>query len=154
MDTKTAGALHRRWPGVRKQYRALAAGVASEDSYDIRCPIGPVDHDRLGRVHAASPTGKPAHSIARVLQRRSDSTVFEVDLRTGRPHQIRIHLASIGHPLVGDPLYASGGIPKPDRPGLPGDTGYFLHANRLIFEHPLSGKSLDLPAPIPEMLRV
>ena len=153
MDTKTASTLHRCWPKVHKQYQALAIGVALVDDYDIRCPIGPVDHGRLGTVYAASPTGKAAQSLARVLQRHSDSTIFEVDLMTGRPHQIRIHLASIGHPLVGDPLYAPGGVPKPDRPGLPGDTGYSLHAKRLIFEHPLSRKLLDLSAPIPESLQ-
>jgi 23S rRNA pseudouridine1911/1915/1917 synthase len=73
---------------------------------------------------------------------------------TGRPHQIRIHLASIGHPLVGDPLYAAGGVPKPVGPGLPGDTGYFLHAKRLTFEHPMSGEQLDLSAPIPKLMRL
>ncbi len=150
MDTKTASVLHRRWSQVHKQYEAFASGVAIEDEYDIRCPIGLVNHERLGRVHAASITGKSARSLARVLQRHSDSTVFEVDLKTGRPHQIRIHLASIGHPLVGDPLYIKGGIPKPVQPGLPGDMGYFLHAKRLIFEHPLSGTLLDLVAPIPK----
>ena len=92
MDTKTASTLHRRWPKVLKQYQALSAGVARGTGSDIRCPIGPVDHDRLGKVHAASPMGKSARSLARVLQRRLDSTIFEVDLMTRtsppNPHPI------------------------------------------------------------------
>jgi len=153
MNTQTASTLHRRWPKVEKQYLALGSLVASQDEYDIRSPIGMHEHGRLGKVHAASPTGKPARSVARALQRRSNSTLFEVDLHTGRPHQIRIHLAFIGHPLLGDPLYASGGHPKLDQPGLPGETGYCLHAKRLRFEHPVSGRPLELTAPIPDILR-
>lgn len=152
-DRQTANTLSRNWPQVRKQYQALASGVASQDSYDIQVPIGPVPHPRLGDVHAASPSGKPAHSIARVLERRADSTLFEVDLLTGRPHQIRIHLASIGHPLVSDPLYAPGGQPLIDEPGLPGDSGYHLHAKRVDLVHPVTREKLTLNAPLPESLR-
>ena len=151
LDSRTAATLHRQWPQVRKQYLALGSRVASQDTYDIRVPIGRHEHPRLGHVHAASVTGKPARSIARTLQRRSSTTVFEVDLLTGRPHQIRIHLAYIGHPLEGDPLYAAGGQPKVDQPGLPGDGGYWLHAKRLVFTHPLSGEQLDLKSPLPDI---
>lgn len=153
LNSQAASTLSRRWPQVHKLYVALGSGVASQEAYDIRAPIGEYEHPRLGRVHAANVTGKPARSIARPLQRRANTTVFEVDLLTGRPHQIRIHLAFIGHPLEGDPLYAAGGQPSVDRPGLPGDPGYWLHARRLIFEHPLSGEQLDLTSPLPESLR-
>ncbi len=139
---------------VLKTYRALASGVAVPDLFDIRTPIGPVPFTPLGTLHAASAGGKPSHSVARVLERRADTTLFEVDIFTGRPHQIRIHLASVGHPLVGDPLYAPGGGPLPDLPGLPGDGGYLLHAERLRFTHPLTGAPLDLRAPIPAPLSV
>jgi 23S rRNA pseudouridine1911/1915/1917 synthase len=105
-------------------------------------------------VFAANPQGKSARSVARVVQKRSNTTVFEVDLHTGRPHQIRIHLASIGHPLEGDPLYAPGGLPKTDHPGLPGDPGYWLHAQRITFTHPSSNKSMELTAPPPDILRI
>lgn len=151
-NTQSAAILSQRWPEVRKHYHALAAGVASQAIYDIQMPIGPQHHPRMGAVHAASASGKPAHSVARPLQRRADTTVFEVELLTGRPHQIRIHLAFIGHPLVGDPLYAPGGLPRPDNPGLPGDAGYFLHARRLQFSHPRTGQRLDVTAPLPEIL--
>lgn len=153
LNSQAASTLSRRWPQVRKQYLALGSQVASQDTYEIRAPIGEHAHPRLGLVHAASITGKPARSIARTLQRRANTTVFEVDLLTGRPHQIRIHLAFIGHPLEGDPLYADGGQPKVDEPGLPGDAGYWLHARRLVFEHPISGEQLDLTSPPPEILR-
>ncbi len=108
-DSQTAAILCRDWAQVHKQYEALATGVAAQESYEHQVPIGPVPQPRLGTVHAASPSGKPAHSVARVIERRAEVTAFEVDLLTGRPHQIRIHLASIGHPLVGDPLYAAAG---------------------------------------------
>jgi 23S rRNA pseudouridine1911/1915/1917 synthase len=148
-----ASRLSQNWSKVQKQYRALSCSVASEECYDIRSPIGKLEHPRLGTVYAASETGKPSRSVARVLERRPESTLFEVDLHSGRPHQIRIHLAYIGHPLLGDPLYASGGQPLLDQPGLPGDSGYWLHANRLVFDHPITGERIELDAPLPTSLR-
>ncbi len=152
LNPETASALSRRWPQVHKQYQALGSHVAQEDLYDIQTPIGPQPHPRLGQVHAANAAGKPARSIARTLERRNNTTVFEVDLLTGRPHQIRIHLACVGHPLEGDPLYAIGGQPKLADPGLPGDAGYWLHAKRIVFEHPVTRAELELNAPLPEIL--
>jgi 23S rRNA pseudouridine1911/1915/1917 synthase len=77
------------------------------------------------------------------------TTTFEVSLKSGRPHQIRIHLASIGHPLVGDPLYGLTGLPLENLPGLPGDGGYFLHAQFLKFQHPVTGEQINLEAALP-----
>jgi 23S rRNA pseudouridine1911/1915/1917 synthase len=136
---------------VHKTYRALAAGVARCDAYDLDAPIGPVGHPLLGAVHAASASGKPSRSRARVLERRARDTLFEVAIDTGRPHQIRIHLAFAGHPLVGDPLYAVGGLPRDG--ALPGAGGYFLHAERLAFTHPLSGQTVALRVEPPVELR-
>ncbi|HEX5750190.1 MAG TPA: RluA family pseudouridine synthase [Archangium sp.] len=150
-----AAKLSRAWREheVDKRYRALSSGVATEDRYDITAPIGLVAHPRLGMTHGATPGGKASRSLARVLERRTASTLFEVDILTGRPQQIRIHLAAIGHPLEGDPLYAAGGVPHAGQPGLPGDLGYLLHAERLCFVHPLSGERLELRAPVPRELR-
>jgi len=154
--TGAAGAaLSRAWREheVEKVYRALGVGVPEWDSLDIRTPIGPVPHPRLGRVFAASPGGKASRSVATVRERRAGQTLFDVAIHTGRPHQIRIHLAAAGHPLVGDPLYGPGGLPLPGLPGLPGDLGYLLHAWTLHFTHPVTGQAVQVEAPPPEALR-
>jgi 23S rRNA pseudouridine1911/1915/1917 synthase len=100
-------------------------------------------------VWAADPNGKPSKSLAKVITRSTSTTTFEVSLYSGRPHQIRIHLASIGHPLVGDPLYGVTGQPLENLPGLPGDGGYFLHAQFLKFQHPITGEQINLEAALP-----
>lgn len=151
---EAGAALGRAWRDheVKKTYLALASGMAERDEYTISTPIGPVPHPKLGTVYAASEGGKPSLSHARVLQRKATSSVFQVDIQTGRPHQIRIHLAAIGHPLLGDPLYAAGGLPRPDLPGLPGELGYVLHAEQLRLTHPLNGRVVTLRATPPEAL--
>jgi 23S rRNA pseudouridine1911/1915/1917 synthase len=135
---------------VEKEYRALVRGVVPVESLTIDSPIGLVPHPRLGRVHAASPAGRPAVSHVRVLARRGDATLVEVAIPTGRPHQIRIHLAAAGHPLVGDPLYVEGGVPGA-RPALPGEGGYRLHAHRLALAHPVGGRLLLECSPPPDL---
>lgn len=148
---QVAAELTAHWntPRIQKIYRAVAQGVAAQDDYEICTPIGRVPHPLLGLVWAASACGKPSKSVARVLARGAASTIFAVALHSGRPHQIRIHLASIGHPLVGDPLYGCDGRPLADHPGLPGDGGYWLHAQFLNLQHPVSGASLQLEAALP-----
>ena len=131
---------------VKKVYRALAQGVAEQESYEILTAIGRVPHPRMGFVWAANPSGKAAKSLAEVITRTTSTTTFEVTLISGRPHQIRIHLASVGHPLVGDPLYGSGGQPLESLPGLPGDGGYFLRAQSMNFQHPISGEQINIEA--------
>ena len=138
---------------VTKQYLALASGVAAADRFELTAPIGPVPHPLLGSVHAVSATGKPSQTRALVLERRADSTLLRVDLITGRPHQIRIHLAYAGHPLKGDPLYASGGLPIAEGAGLPGDGGYLLHAERLLLLHPISRTPMQIAAMPPAELQ-
>lgn len=147
---QAAARLFADWntPKIEKIYRALAQNVAERDRYEIVTPIGLVPHPLIGSVWAASPGGKASKSVATVLERGTDSTTFAVSLHSGRPHQIRIHLASIGHPLVGDPLYGIGGRPKENLPGLPGDGGYLLHAQYLRFPHPVSREPIELEAPV------
>jgi 23S rRNA pseudouridine1911/1915/1917 synthase len=148
-----ASQLARAWRErtVKKTYRALGAGSPAVEQFVIDAPIGPVPHPLLGTVQAASQRGKPSDSVAVVLERRHDQTLFSVEIATGRPHQIRIHMAYAGHPLVGDPVYEAGGGLKQD-PGRPGDGGYSLHAERLEFVHPLTGERLTLTAPPPDEL--
>jgi 23S rRNA pseudouridine1911/1915/1917 synthase len=148
---QAASNLFTNWntPNIQKIYRALAQSIAQHDAYEILTPIGLVPHPRMGSVWAASPSGKPSKSLAKVIARNPSTTTFEVSLYSGRPHQIRIHLASIGHPLVGDPLYGINGQPLENLPGLPGDGGYFLHAQFLKFHHPISGEQIHLEAALP-----
>jgi 23S rRNA pseudouridine1911/1915/1917 synthase len=148
---------------IQKIYRALAQGIAQHDAYEILTPIGLVPHPLIGLVWAANPSGKPSKSLAKVISRApsstassrtassctSGTTTFEVSLNSGRPHQIRIHLASIGHPLVGDPLYGLSGQPLENLPGLPGDGGYLLHAQFLNFQHPITGEQINFEAALP-----
>ena len=136
--------LMRQWSAkkVGKRYRALAAGLPDWEERTITTPIGPVSHGLLGSIHAATPKGKPSLSQVKVLERRRDSILCDVRIVTGRPHQIRIHLASAGHPLVGDPLYVAGGLPAPNSRALPGDPGYHLHSAELSFRHPCTGHEL------------
>jgi 23S rRNA pseudouridine1911/1915/1917 synthase len=153
---EAASSLSKLWREhkVEKYYKTLASGVAQQDSYEIRAAIGLINHPKLGYVYAANDMsvenkrGKPSASDAKVLERRDSTTLFTVQIFTGRPHQIRIHLAAIGHPLVGDPLYAAGGQLL-ENPGLPGDGGYFLHAQRLVFTHPVSGERVEAKAVVP-----
>jgi 23S rRNA pseudouridine1911/1915/1917 synthase len=148
---QAASSLFANWntPEIQKIYRALAQNIAQHDTYEILTPIGLVPHPLIGSVWAANPSGKPSKSLAKVISRGTSTTTFEVSLNSGRPHQIRIHLASIGHPLVGDPLYGSTGKPLEDLPGLPGDGGYFLHAQFLKFHHPITGEQINLEAALP-----
>ncbi len=148
--------LMRQWSdkAVEKRYRALARGLPEWDTKTITAPIGPVPHPLLGSLHAASAHGKPSLSQVIVLERRADSFLCDVQIATGRPHQIRIHLAAAGHPLVGDPLYLAGGLPAADSRAVPGDPGYHLHAAELRFRHPLTGYELVIECEPPSLLQL
>ena len=136
---------------VVKRYRALVTGVPSHEAFDVDTPIGLVDHPRLGRVYAAVTEGKRSLTHVRVRAARDGQALVEATIPTGRPHQIRIHLAAAGHPLVGDPLYAAGGGLR-SRPALPGECGYRLHAYRLELDHPVTGARVEIECgPPPEL---
>jgi 23S rRNA pseudouridine1911/1915/1917 synthase len=152
--TRTAAAaraIGRAWREGRvlKVYLALVEGEPERDAFAVETPIGRIPHPTLGTVFAASPAGLAARSAVRVLERRQANSLVEVSIETGRPHQIRIHMAACGHPLVGDRLYAAGGGLREGAVALPGDAGYLLHAQRLGFAHPEAGEPVVILCPPP-----
>ncbi|HEY9629555.1 MAG TPA: RluA family pseudouridine synthase [Coleofasciculaceae cyanobacterium] len=142
---------------IQKTYRALVIGISIPDQLTLTYAIGKIPHPILGYIYGATPDGRFAHSECRVLRRNSSSTLLEVTILTGRPHQIRIHLAAAGHPLLGDPLYGVGGIPiyQPEagETAVPGDCGYCLHAYQLSFAHPRTGQPMCIVCPAPVELQ-
>ena len=123
-------------------YRCIVIGNLREDSGTVDAPIGrhPVDRKRM----AVEPrTGRPAVTHWSVLARYRGFTHVECRLETGRTHQIRVHLASVGHPLLGDTVYGS-------RKPWPGLAGQCLHARRLKFIHPSTGRPVELECPLPD----
>jgi 23S rRNA pseudouridine1911/1915/1917 synthase len=144
---------------IRKVYLALASGIAMPDAFTVDAPIGPVPYLRSATVHAYCLEGRPSISHVRVIRRlpEMNAALLEVTIPTGRPHQIRIHLSHAGFPLVGDPLYRSGGIPfnggkDDERPALPGDGGYFLHSWKIRFPHLERGEDVEVVSPPPPIL--
>ena len=127
---------------VSKIYLALVAGHPSPPEADIDAPIGrhPYDRQRMAIVS----TGRPAITRYRVVTSYRRTTLVEARPRTGRTHQIRVHLASVGHPVVGDVVYG--------RP-VEGLSRQFLHAFRLAFIHPASGETIRFTAELPSDLR-
>ncbi len=130
---------------VGREYLALVRGTFDVPRGTIEAPIEP-DPTHPGRRRVA-PGGKPAVTHYRCLRNVPDAGVslLEVTLETGRTHQIRVHLAAIGHPVVGDPWYGRG----PDPIEVP---RLFLHAARLSFDHPRTGERLTFRAPLPPEL--
>jgi len=123
----------------RREYVALVHGVIKEDSGTINAPLGRSPKDR--KKQAIVSDGRAAVTHFTVLKRYQHYTLISCRLETGRTHQIRVHLQSIGHPLVGDPLYG----PKKTIKGH----GQFLHARLLGFKHPVTGEELTFEAPLP-----
>jgi 23S rRNA pseudouridine1911/1915/1917 synthase len=154
-STAGGGLLVRSHRPIHKIYRALVSAGEIPDRFSINQPIGKIAHEQLGYVFGAAADGQFARSDVRVLRRDPESTLVEVTIFTGRPHQIRIHLASAGFPLVGDPLYVVGGIPRPfsgddeTKQPVPGDCGYALHAYRLAFTHPRTQEPMQFSCPCP-----
>jgi 23S rRNA pseudouridine1911/1915/1917 synthase len=128
---------------VTREYAALANGSIEEDR-SIEAPIGrhPVHRTRMAVVVS----GKPAVTHVHVRERFAGATLLTCRLETGRTHQIRVHLASIGHPLIGDPVYAAG------RKSISFQR-QALHAETLVLAHPLSGQAMRWHAPLPQDMR-
>ena len=124
-----------------KTYLAWTSGARLPSSFAARQPIARVPHGPL-TIHAAASQGRPSLTRVRVLRRVAERTLVAAQPITGRPDQIRIHLAAAGAPIVGDPLFGPGGVPKSDAP--PGAGGYLLHSAGLKFTHPQSGARVTL----------
>lgn len=124
----------------KREYVALVHGIVKNDEGTINAPIARSlkDRKKMGIVQG----GRVAITHYRVLERYLNYTLVACRLETGRTHQIRVHMKSIGHPLAGDPLYG----PKKTLAG----TGQYLHARELGFLHPVSGKELLFTAPLPD----
>lgn len=129
---------------VVRKYHAICYGVIKEDTGTINQPIG--RHPTERKKMAINPNGKHAVTHYKVLKRFDKYTYIECELETGRTHQIRVHMASIGHPLLGDEVYSN--IKSPFH--LEGQT---LHAKVLGFKQPTTGEYIETDAPLPEYFR-
>lgn len=129
---------------LRREYLALVHGRVRPAAGRIEAPIG--RHPRHRRRMAVVPGGREAITRYRVIACAGPCSLLQVNLETGRTHQIRVHLSLIKHPLVGDPLY--GGNRAAELP-LQFMQGQALHARRLTFNHPRSGRRLSFTAPLP-----
>ncbi len=129
---------------VNKKYIALVRGIIKEDEATINMPIGRSKVDR--KKMAVDRNGKEAITHFKVLKRYDNYTLLEVKIDTGRTHQIRVHMAEIGHPVIGDEVYSSGKNEFNIK-------GQMLHAKSLDFEHPITGKKMHVEADIPEYFK-
>ena len=126
---------------MKKTYLALVRGVIKENEATIDMPIGRSTKDR--KKMAVTRNGKNAITHFKVLKRYQNYTLLKIKIDTGRTHQIRVHMAEIGHPVIGDYIYSNG---KNEF----GVEGQMLHAKELEFKHPITGKVLHLEAKLPD----
>lgn len=161
---------------IQKKYMAIVSGVMAQDRGTIDLPLGRPDPNEVERwVVPVEEGGYPSVTHFKVLKRFKKNTLVELQLETGRTHQIRIHLAYIGHPIEGDHLYCHGdpfeyrrihGDPRPSLDGSPGPrmetnpeivsdiiNRQALHAFSLTFKHPVTGERLHLEAPLPDDMK-
>lgn len=127
---------------ITRRYHAIVHGNIKEDTGTVNAPIGrhPVDRKKMS---TKAPNGRHAVTHYKVLERFGDYTYIECELETGRTHQIRVHMSSIGHPILGDTVYGPTKCPYK----LQGQT---LHAKILGITHPTTGEYMEFDAPLPE----
>lgn len=126
---------------VQKVYRAVVEGVMKNDQGTVAGAIGrhPIDRKKMAMVKKG---GRTSSSVFKVIERLDGFTYVEVNPKTGRTHQIRVHLSHLGYPIVGDDLYGRKAKKLTDRP--------LLHARRISFDHPASGERISVEAPVPD----
>src|SRR5262245_7835190 len=131
--------------GADRRYLALVRGAVPNDRFEVDAPLR-----RSGaRVRVDATGGRSAATAFEVRERLQHASLLEVEPRTGRTHQIRVHLSAVGHPILGDRRYGGGGQDARalalERP--------FLHAWRIAFDHPITGERIDQEDPLPDDLR-
>ncbi|MDI6796960.1 MAG: RluA family pseudouridine synthase [Desulfatibacillaceae bacterium] len=140
---------------VEKTYLALVFGVPEKDSGIVDMPVG--RHPDQRKKMAAG-KGRQALTLWRVARRFADAALLEIDIHTGRTHQIRVHLAALGHPVIGDSVYAGKKRGKKLPDSVAGKTPFpgrqMLHAFRLSLILPASGKRLVIEAPVPQDMQI
>jgi len=131
---------------LKRQYRAIVLGNINDDSGTVKAPIGrhPTDRKKMAVVQS----GRPAVTHYKVVERYGDYTQLELSLETGRTHQIRVHMAHIGHPVLGDPVY--GRHTKWEAAHSELLCGQCLHAKTLELVHPKTGEHMRFDSPLPE----
>lgn len=133
---------------MTRKYYGIVRGRVKEDDGTVNKPIGrhPMDRKKMSVFHEST-TRKTRNAIThyRVIEYLKEATLVEFTLETGRTHQIRVHMLSINHPLVGDPVYFLGNPNKNKN-----QTGQILHAKTLGFNHPITGEYLEFESPLPE----
>lgn len=140
---ETLTAMFRRHE-VERRYMALVRGVVEHDRFVVDAPLG----RRGARIRLEAMTGRAAETAFEVRRRFPHATLLEAAPRTGRTHQIRVHLAGIGHPILGDLTYGGGG----DDARSLGLARPFLHSWRIWFDHPSTGVRVELEDPLPDDL--
>lgn len=142
---------------VQKHYLALVYGVLKTDGGQIEAPIGRDPRSRIKMAIVPEPAGRQSLTLYRVVERLPEFTLLDVEIKTGRTHQIRVHLAHVKHPIVGDTTYDAGRVNSIKRPQLRAAIARldrpFLHAARLGFTHPTTGAPIEFTAPLPEDLQ-
>ena len=141
---------------IQKTYIALVQGALAEERGRSELPIArdPVRRNRMTAGRAASlPNSRAARTDWRVLARIDSTTLVEIQLHTGRTHQIRVHFSALHHPVVGDTLYGASGQLRVGQIMLPSLERNFLHAARLSFQQPRTQLPIQLSAPLPAELR-
>jgi 23S rRNA pseudouridine1911/1915/1917 synthase len=138
---------------VFKQYTALVYGRLTKDRGEIEARLGRSPHNRTRMTVLRGDAGRAAHTIYEVATRYQDFALLNVQIKTGRTHQIRVHLAHIGHPVVGDGTYG-GGREKSIRNAATKRAihslgRHFLHSTELAFNHPSTGERLRFTSPLP-----
>lgn len=150
-------AIHRRLSEqfsrrqVRKTYRALVHGTPRPERGELTWPIG--RNPRRRTRMSVQPAGRPALTAYEVEEQAGPFCLLRLDLHTGRTHQIRVHMARAGHPVVGDAVYGTRSTRKQELALLGDDIRMFLHAARLEFRHPSTGKLLRFRSPLPAELQ-